>query len=718
MSGAGVFWSHPAEALLAIMNRGLLISLVILAVAATAAVLFFPGGEPDSLDPVLIEDGEPQSSNDGPGEAHLDDNNTRTAAGDGTDRSSFQSDPTTIIGVVRSAADGKKLPKAKLVYSHRQFGGPSAGWSPQAVAAIGTHCDKDARFRMPPAGSQAKLQIVAWAPGYSVQRVTDLKLGDVVEIDLHPSILVQGSVVDPQGKAAAKVPVKLFDPGHGVDGYPVTAITDENGRFQIAASKQNGVSLEVRSGAGRSLMDRSINVREGMDEIRVVLSGNLSLEGSVQDDMGRPVNLATLSLKKKGERIETTATTDEEGRIQVYGLESGDWTCTVRAEGFASQEHAIAIAGGNSTTLHCTMVRNSSVRILAVDGKDRPLNGAYLRLITDPRGEHRGLKFPMESTNEDGIAIFPQVPPGRYVVGPESTPGVSAAMLFEAESGHIGGKGAATFSKLIEVLPGQETEVQILLRKHGNMTVVVTRNGEPISGARGKLLELSRNNPKEREANDLSNLDGELVFPAVWIGDYILELQGAPSEITTRRQVFCGRGESTITVELPSGRLLGQVQSNGRALSGARVMAAPKDSDWVEMTRTDSEGRFQLLGFDVGTYKLRLEADKHLPWEIHDVQHDGGHLDLGSVSMDASCQLTGRVVGLVPNPNDFIGPVIHALDGQGNGLATRPINSNGTFVFEQLPAGTVRLKVVSGARELHAQTVELPVVGDSLTIEL
>jgi protocatechuate 3,4-dioxygenase beta subunit len=701
------------------MNRGILISLLVVAVAATAAVLFFPGGEPSSLDPLAVENDDQATGKADIDSATLDPNGSRTASQNQVDpNQALEADPTTIVGVVRSSDTGKPLPKARLVYSHRQFGGAGAGWSPTAVRSIGDHCDKNARFQMSPAGRHDVLEIVAWAPGYSVGRYPDLKLGDVLEIDLQPSVVVTGTVVDPQGHPAVQTKVKLFDPSHALDGYPLTGVTDENGNFKIAASQKAGVSLEVRSGAGTALLDRSLDVKEDMEPVRVILGGNLSLTGSVADGMGRAVAGAKLSLKKSGQRIATDAVSDEEGKVLVYGLESGEWTCLVSGGGFAEQTHKVMISSGNPASLHVVLVRNSSLRVTALDGKNRPLKGAVLQLVSDPRGEYSALRFPPENTDADGVAIFPQVPPGRYVIGPENRAGQSLTVLFELEGERAGGKGTATFSKLIDVLPGQESKVELMLKRHGVLTVAVRRNGEAVIGARGRLIEVSTSKKRKRDAEDLSNLDGELVFPAVWMGDYVLEVQGAPSEAAVRREITCGRGVNTYQVDLPAGSVAGTVLAAGKPVAGADLAVALLGQDYVSMAHTAADGTFLLTGFEAGNYKMRISTAEHLPWELQDLQHDGSQVDLGTITLESSCRLTGKVTGLKPSANDFLGPIIHALDLQGNALATRPINQNGTFLFESLPTGAVRLKVVTGGREIHGQTVQLPLSNDSLLIEL
>ena len=700
------------------MNRGILISLLVVAVAATAAVLFFPGGDPQPLDPLVVDGGGDNPDSQQPTEAELGPGGVRTASSGADEVKNLDADPTTIVGVVRAADTGKPLPKARVVYAHRQFGGEAAGWNSSAVRSIGQHCDSKARFKMPSAGRHDALAIVAWAPGYSVTRYSGLNLGDVVEIDLMPSVKVKGSVVDPQGRPAAQTKVKLFDPSHGMDGYPMTVVTDENGDFQVSATHQDGVSLEVRSGAGTALLDRSVNVRQGMEPLHVVLGGNLSLQGQVTDEGGAPIGGAMLTLSPKGQRSKTEAVSDEEGQILIYGLEAGEWNCTISASGFATQKQEFTIFRGSPTTLQVALTRNSSLQVTAVDGKGRPLQGAILQLIADPNGDYRHLKFPKTATDADGVAVFAQVPPGTYAVGPEAVAGQSMTILFESEGGKAGGKGTAGFSSLIDILPGQDSQMELVLKRHGVLTVTVRRNGKPIDGARGKLIEVGTNKKREREANDLSNLNGELVFPAVWMGEYILEVQGSPSEVAVRRELTCGRGVNSFEVDLPGGSISGLVTANGQPVVDAELSVAMSGQAFTSMALTSADGRFHVQGFEAGNYQLRIESAQHLSWELPDLQHDGGQVDLGNIELDTSCRLAGKVTGLKPSAKDFIGPIIHALDLQGNGLATRPINSNGTFVFESLPAGSVQLRIVVSGRDLHSQTVQLPLAEESLLIEL
>ncbi|MBC8403593.1 MAG: carboxypeptidase regulatory-like domain-containing protein [Planctomycetes bacterium] len=698
------------------MNRGLLISLLVLTIAAIAAVLFYPSDDPGLFEHTNSE--SPNTGNGGPSSAALQNGGTRVASNDSSDAISIlESDPTTILGQVTSASDGKPVPLARLCYAHRQFGGANVGWSPQAVQTIGIACDAKGRFRMPSAGSELSLQIMVWAPGYSLQRVPGLKLGEVIEIVLKPSVNVHGTVFNPQGNPSPGVVVELFDPTHKLDGYPVQGRTDAEGKFDIPASLANGASLRVRSAAGSCLIEGGIDVAPNMKSIRVELGGRLSLAGMVNDSAGRAVAGAHIKISKVGERLEIGADSNNKGEVELFGLGGGEWRGEVSAEGFASQDFELTLTEGTPTTHNWTILRNSSLRVNVSDGKSRPLPGAYIQLLPNPTGDHAKMRFPLSLTDSEGIAIFAQVPPGNYVVGPENSPGMGASVLFEKE-GKAGGKGTAHFSSLVDVAPGQETVVSLVLKRHGVLTVQVVRNGQPVVGARAFLVEPGKVPPKRREANDFSDLQGNLSFPAVWMGDYQLEVQGSPSEIASSQPISCGRGVNQFTFELPDGIVTGLVQDSQGALANVQIMGAAKGKKYLSMGSTDANGNFELAGFEVGVYQLRIEAAGHTAWENLELHHNGAAVKLGTIELAHAHALKGTVTGLKPNPNDFIGPVITATDATGKSLATLPLNTNGSYSMTGLPGGNITLKVLSSGRELYTKTVSIPQKNGILNIDI
>jgi protocatechuate 3,4-dioxygenase beta subunit len=700
------------------MNRGLLISLIVLTIAATAAVLFYPSDDPGPFEHTNTESPNAENGGNNPGGAPLENGGIRVASDNNSEGiSNLESDPTTILGQVTGASDGKPIPLAKLCYAHRQFGGANVGWSPQAVQTVGIGCDAKGRFRMPSAGSEVNLQIMVWAPGYSLQRVPDLKLGEVIEITLHQSVNVLGTVFNPQGNPTPGVMVELFDPTHKLDGYPVQGRTDADGKFDIPASLANGASLRVRSAAGSCLMEGDIDVAPNMKSIRVDLGGKLSLAGMVNDSAGRAVAGAHIKMSKVGERLEIAADSNTKGEVELFGLGSGEWRGEVSADGFASQNFELALTEGTPTTHNWTILRNSSLRVNVSDGKSRPLPGAYIQLLPNPTGDYAKMRFPLALTDSEGVAIFAQVPPGNYVVGPENSPGMRASVLFE-KGGKAGGKGTAHFSSLVDVAPGQETVVSLVLKRHGVLTVQVVRNGEPVSGARAFLIEPGKMPPKRREANDLSDLQGNLSFPAVWMGDYQLEVQGAPSEIASAQSISCGRGVNQYTFELPGGIVTGSVQDSQGALPNVQIMGAAKGSKYLSMGSTDANGNFELAGFEAGVYQLRVEAAGHTAWENLELHHDGSAVKLDTIELAHSHGLKGTVTGLKPNPNDFIGPVITATDANGKSLATRPLNTNGSYSMAGLPSGNVTLKVLLSGREIYAKTVSIPQKDGILNIDI
>ena len=96
------------------------------------------------------------------------------------------------------------------------------------------------------------------------------------------------------------------------------------------------------------------------------------------------------------------------------------------------------------------------------------------------------------------------------------------------------------------------------------------------NGARGVLFRGIATQRKEIPALDLSDLDGLLVFPSVWAGEYEVEVQGSPSQLPVRRSLKVGRGGNKETLALPTGTLSGTVIGPQGPAAGAVVLAAPQ----------------------------------------------------------------------------------------------------------------------------------------------
>lgn len=698
------------------MNRGLLVGLLLLAAAAVGGVLLLSGpGDTPPVDPYGTgEVGSSGESGDGPGMAEIGSTGNRTSVEPEIDPS-LVSDPSAVVGQV-FGPDGRPIDRARVVFAHQQFGGAELGWSYESVIRAGTGADAQGRFHLPIIdGKSDDLVVVAVAPGCVPTRAAELSAGDVVEIRLTEQLHVPGTLLAPDGTPAVSVPVELFDPRARIDGLPAVGMTDENGRFELRSPGEGTYSLRVRSALGSEYREDGVVIRDPAEPIQIRLTGEVALQLTLRDAAGQPVPDALLSLRRSRVAPALTARSNADGVIRASGLPQGRWMAEVHGEGFAPLQKDLEYFG--STLMEdWTLERYATLKVRVVNGKQRALPGTELRLIPDPAQELGPDAILTQVSDLDGFAEFAQVIPGRYVLAPEHQPGHNPTQLFEVREDRPERKDEP-MALLVDCGGGQELERELVLRRHGFLNVTVTQDGRPVVGARGSMTRGIATRQTEVAALDLSDLQGLLVFPSVWAGEYEIEIQGSPSQLPIRRSMKVGRGGNKREVELPTGSLQGQViGANGPAV-GARVLAAPQGGKLRPLTTTDGEGRFSLSGMESASYRLRIELDGSTPWVHDDFQHPGGDLDLGRIEIGRAYAVRGEVENL-PEPSGLFGFMISLLDRNGGKLSTLPLSGQGRFEFEGLNAGVYTIAIYDGATRIHQQRVELPGAPELLKIQL
>ena len=694
------------------MNRGLLVAVLLLVAAAVGGVLLISDPTPQD-DPFAVTSPVETNGNgeEGPRIADVGTTGNRTAAGNQSTNPA-ETDPNAVVGQV-FGPDGRPIDRARVVFAHQQFGGVELGWTLQAILQVGKGADARGVFRLPVEdGRRSNLAVIAVAPGYVPTRVSGLAAGDYAEIHLGPQLVVPGTVLGPDGTPVAGVPVELFDPQGRIDGLPAVSNTDEEGNFALRSPGPGSYSLRVRSAAGGEFLQNDLLIEDPAEPIQIRLRGTLALQATLRDASGDPVPGAELQLRMSKASRPLLVRANQEGVARVFGLPAGRWEARTSMEGFAPLIEQIDYQGA-TVMVDWTLQAYASLRVHAVNGKGRGLPGAQLRLLADPGSAWgRGLVL-KASTDAEGYAAFDQVIPGRYVLTPESFPGHNPTQLFEQEGATGEAKDVAAL--LLNFDGGQQMEQEFVLRRHGFLNVTVTLEGKPVVGARGSLTRGIANSQEDLEALDLSDLNGLIVFPSVWAGEYMIEIQGAPDHIPLRRKLEVGRGGNKRTVELPTGSLRGRVQGPAGPLAGARVSAASVGGRLKQYSTSDAQGGFEIGGFEAGVYQIRVESDGLLEWMDAEFQHTGGVVLLGDVKLSASYALNGKVENLPTDPGLF-GPLLTVLDARGKPVRTLPLGADGEFSVTGLAPGSYLVEVQYEGRRMMDKRVEIP--GDGKRLEM
>ena len=132
------------------------------------------------------------------------------------------------------------------------------------------------------------------------------------------------------------------------------------------------------------------------------------------------------------------------------------------------------------------------------------------------------------------------------------------------------------------------------------------------------------------------------------------------------------------------------------ALSGLAFFDDPVEAE------SDARGRFELFGVGAGAISLAVRAKGFAPWDRDDVRVPaGGDHELAPIELEASAIVTGRVVD--PDGRAIAGAELLRLSPAGPtvmvgglGVAGAPLGtsaSDGSFTLDELPAGSVPLRV-------------------------
>ena len=263
---------------------------------------------------------------------------------------------------------------------------------------------------------------------------------------------ISGRVVSSTGMPIARVVVRAYRPF--VAGRAVES--DERGRYVIDRLTPGEYTVEARKSgfvtrqygqAGTAATGRSVSLRDGQaaGSIDITLTRGGAIAGTIIDEFGEPVQgveLSTLQMqivagRRRALRVTSFGSnrTDDRGQYRLFGLAPG--TYVVRAEvrdalagdggyaalyfpGALSVDQAMptkveldATVSAVDFTLTPTGAHRVTGTLFDVAGK--PSRGGVLMAVSERSGATQ-LEPTRVSAGDDGAFVFPNVPPGDYVL--------------------------------------------------------------------------------------------------------------------------------------------------------------------------------------------------------------------------------------------------------------------------------------------------------------
>lgn len=617
--------------------------------------------------------------------------------------------------------------------------------------------DVDGRFALP-ALTPGQVRLFAERGGLrpAVWDGGELREGDaVLDLDLllETGQSVAGRVTWPDGRPAAGAVIALQEPlpeaegSRHVGGSSRGPRAAEDGTFELAGLGQGPyvVSASLRErphgsaepagrrperaagGSGRfgtRWRARAEGVAAGTRDLVLVLDDGLTVQGSVRDDLGRPLErFAVRAARIEENRVEVELQGEvhdsferPDGTFELAGLEEGTWRVVAWARGHGDSQPAIVRVPSEARGVALVVPRAAGLAGRVVDPLGRPVPRAEVVLDLPSADVLLGRTVHARS-DELGGFHFETVRPGPVLLSARADGWApSAQESLELEAGEA------------------RADVELALAPSGRIEGRVRRHdGRPAGHVRVWVRSLARGASLSLH----TDASGRFAFRDLPPGGY--DVSATPDEDDLRAagvaqwapehdrhaRVELEAGQ-TVQVELggperPPLDLRGSVSSGGQPVPGAAVSVRPA-LGFVRGTievRTDAAGRFALAlpapgewVFDVSARRSRVALVRTIP----DASSYEVHLELPS----------GRVAGRVLGPDgEGVARVVVRAEAESGPVLARAralTDPRGRYVLSDLAPGSWTLTtdaeraVLPGTGLLSSATLRGLLVGPGASL--
>lgn len=607
-----------------------------------------------------------------------------------------------IAGVVTDGS-GQPVVGAKIWAAPRGRGGArrSSSRSGPAYAA------PDGSFVVEGAVYRQAYRLTAEAPGYAralldVPPVEPGRVSEPVHLTLSRGRRVVGTVVDTEGNPVTGAQVELrwpLDPSdfRSLTDSPATAATTNGqGAFILAATAQGEYEVGVSHSEYAERPASRVAVPAGESDFEIgafTLVAGFTIHGIVTGPDGRPVAGATIQSigqYRPGGAPTRTATADTDGRFRIEGLSSDLVDLGARASGYPVLTRA-GVRTNNDEPIQLELKTGASVTGRVLDNGGNGVAGIFVSLEierdfltgADPRLWNAEDTFPRRRTDAEGRFRFERLGGGTWSA--EAKRGTEGAKLDQ-----------------IELAPGAEREIELLLRTRDRLTVIVATDvGEPVADAHIRISSAGERLPGGYGRTDGSGRSETDITPGP------VTVKVSHEELRDEsRQVRLESGDNEVRFQLRPGlELSGTVRSyDGTPLALATVAVETEYEFNVPSHRTntvsDQSGAFRATGLEPRRYILTARSPGYAdggpdePIVIGDETVEGIEIVL-----EPEATITGSVTGL--SPSDLAQLRVHARQGPRSRDATT--DTEGNFSVRGIGSGTWDVTAIKGEWE---RTVE------------
>ncbi len=458
------------------------------------------------------------------------------------------------------------------------------------------------------------------------------------------------------------------------DYLPYCVTTGEDGRYVFTALPIGGFDVAASAPHHRpAYATDTVTLTAGAphDFVDLVLEpGGVSVQGKVEDPLGRPVPGARVTASALAASDEefagVPAFTDGEGRYTVWTPPGAAYVEVVAKDHVRIGRAVTAPSAQEDFAL----VFGASLVGLALDESGAPVPAARIEVTVG--GEH----FTTRSGADGGYRV-------------DGLPAGEASLEARADGLLATGLGGVT------LLAGDlATAPSLTLHPIGRVVVTVHTPGTACKGS----VSLSGDDWMD-SASASVDAHGVAIFGVVQEGKHSVTVS-CTGWVHTRTSVVVGAtGTTTLTVDVERGATLQGtvVDATGKPLA--------KGSVWVDRPKKGGEsgytdvkaGAFSLSGLSVGEYEVHVSAPEHVEQRVK-VNVSGMEVAKVHVALVGGATIRGKVVDVLGTP--VAGAQVRFVGPQGDVGDYALTDAKGAYVIGAVPTTTGVLQVEGKSADL------------------